>query len=508
MNGVDRDNQHLLDELERVKRENEQLKLQLTASKAASTHLDDSEKKFEHLFNSISDAIYYLKIEEDGIVGNFIEVNRAAHSRLGYTREEAMNLSPFDIDYHEKDEIVDLLKMIKNNQSLTFETVHKCKDGSRIPVEVNTHLLEIEGENYTLSVCRDISNRKRSEKEIRETKDQYQRLVESSTNGIVVIQDDKWVFANRAALELFGAESKEQLLGRSIYDMLSPRFIEEYNRLKEYGEEDSKFRFNWKILNGREIYTEAVLIPSIFKEKVAKQLIIQDVTERKRAEDLKIQAEKMNVVAQIAAGIAHEIRNPLTSLKGFVQLFREDTVPNKEILKIMENELERINDISSEFLTLAKPYNLDFVELDIKELVKNVVNLLEKEASRRSVTFQTFFTQEKVTVSGVGTELKKVFLNLIKNAIEVMPNGGNIGLFVESHDGIVSVSIQDNGAGLTEEQLSHLGEPFYTTKETGTGLGLMVTYQIIKTHNGEIDVKSKLNEGTTFIVKLPAVNEG
>ncbi|WP_462413162.1 PAS domain S-box protein [Neobacillus sp. Marseille-QA0830] len=508
MNDVDRGNQHLLDEMVRLKRENEQLKSQLTGSKAVSTHLDGSEIKFEHLFNSISDAIYYLKIEDNGTAGNFIEVNRAAHSRLGYTREEALNLTPFDIDYHEKDELIQMLKMIKNNQTLTFESVHIGKDGSHVPVEINTHLLEIEGESYTLSVCRDISNRKKSEKEIRETKDQYQRLVESSTNGIVVLQDDKWVFANRAALALFGADSKEQLLGRSIYDMLSPEFMEEYNRLKEFGVEDSKFRFNWKILNGKEIYTEAVLIPSIFKGRVAKQLIIQDVTERKRAEDLKIQAEKMNVVAQIAAGIAHEIRNPLTSLKGFVQLFREDTVPNKEILNIMENELERINVISSEFLTLAKPYHLDFMKVDLKELVKNVINLLEKEAFRKSILFQASFPQEKIMVNGVGTELKKVFLNLIKNAIEGMPNGGNIGIKVEMCDGMVSVSIHDNGVGMTEDQLGHLGEPFYTTKETGTGLGLMVTYQIVKTHNGEINVESKWNEGTTFIVKLPAVTEG
>jgi two-component system, sporulation sensor kinase A len=503
--GYDQNKSELLNEIERLKIENEKLQSQLNATKEISKHHTKSDKKFEQLFNNISDAIYYLKIDDEGIAGEFIEVNEVAYNRLGYTRKEMLEMSPSHIDFHEEEELTNILKRINNNESITFETIHISKEGSRIPVEIKTHILEVEGEKFTLSVCRDISERKKAEKEIRDTKDQYQQLVESSTNGIAILQDDKWVFINEAGLNLFGAKTKQQLLGKSIYDMLLPEFQEEYKMLAQTADKHTRVNSIWRTIDGREIHTEMILIPVIFKERVADQLIIQDVTERKKAEELMVQAEKMNIVSQLAAGIAHEIRNPLTSLKGFVQLFRSGTVPNQEFLKVMESELERIDVISSEFLTLAKPYNSDFIAIDLQDLLKNVIALFDTEASKQTISIMTRFAKESMIVNGVGTELKKVFINLIKNAIEVTSYGGSVAITGENKDGAVTISIQDKGIGMTEEQLIHLGEPFFTTKETGTGLGLMVTYKIIETHHGEVEVRSKLNEGTTFTVKLPAV---
>jgi two-component system, sporulation sensor kinase A len=384
--GYDYEKMMILEELARLKKENDKLRSDLNALKAISTNHNESEKKFEQLFNNISDAVYYLKIDDHGVAGKFVEVNEHAYRRLGYTRHEMMNMSPFDIDIHGREEVIQLLKKIKNNESWTFETAHICKDGSQIPVEIKTNVLDIEGEIYTLSVCRDI-------------------------------------------------------------------------------------------------------------------------TERKRAADLRIQAEKMNIVAQLAAGIAHEIRNPLTSLMGFLQLFRSNTVPSKEILDAMESELERINAISGEFLTLAKPSHLDFSPIDLQELLKNVVDILTNEALGQSVSIQTKSPKENIIIHGAGRELKKLFLNLIKNAIEAMPNGGEITITAENGGGYADIRIQDNVIGMTEEQVKHLGEPFFTTKETGTGLGLVVTFNIIRTHHGEISVTSKWNEGTTFTVRLPVTQE-
>ncbi|MBE6185481.1 MAG: PAS domain S-box protein [Bacillus sp. (in: Bacteria)] len=503
--GYDQEKDKLLHEIDQLKIENEKLKSELSTTKEISKYLNESEQRFEQLFNNISDAVYYLKIDKEGVSGNFIEVNKIAYKRLGYTREEMLNMSPFDIDYHEREELIQILESIMNTETLIFETMHVCKDGTLIPVEIKTHNVVMDGETFTLSVCRDISERKQAERVIRDTKKQYQRLVESSTNGIAVLQDDKWVFANEAALKLFGAHTKDQLLGKSIYDMLYPEFIEKYKILTKFGGKHARLNSTWKNLDGREIHTEIVSIPIIFRDRVAKQLIIQDVTERKQAEDLMIQAEKMNVVGQLAAGIAHEIRNPLTSLKGFVQLFRSGTVPNDKFLNIMESELERIDVISSEFLTLAKPYNVDFSPVDIQELLKNVIALLGTEASKQRISIDTSFLNETIIVDGVNAELKKVFINLIKNAIEVMPDGGTIKIIVENSEEAVDISIQDHGIGMTDEQLRRLGEPFFTTKETGTGLGLMVTYKIIDHHHGEMKVKSKLNEGTTFTVRLPVI---
>jgi two-component system sporulation sensor kinase A len=218
-------------------------------------------------------------------------------------------------------------------------------------------------------------------------------IIESSTNGIAILQDDRRVFVNEAGLKLFGAKTKEQLLGKSIFERFLPELQVEYKTLAKTAGKHTRVTSVWRTLNGRKIHTEIVLIPVIFKGRVADQLIIQDVTEHKKAEEIMVQAEKMNIVSQLAAGIAHEIRNPLTSLKGFVQLFRSGTVPNQEFSKVMESELERIDVISSEFLTLAKPYNSDFTPIDLQDLLENVIALLDAEASKQSISIVTRFAK-------------------------------------------------------------------------------------------------------------------
>lgn len=501
------------EETEKLRKENDQLKLEieyltheLNASKESRVQESDkSDKRFKRLFNHLTDAVYYFKIYDDGSASTFIEVNETACQRLGYTREEMLTLSPKQIDGCGTEELKPVIKDVYD--SITFETVHVCKNGDRIPVEIKTHRFEVEKEMYLLSVCRDITERKNSEREIREAKEQFENIVESSTNGITILQDGKWVFANKAALTLFDAKTKEELLGRNIYDMLHPEFHMECKEIVKNGGIHPRLYRVWTTLSGREIHTEVVSIPTTFQGKEANELIMQDITEQKKSDSMMIQAEKMNVVGQLAAGIAHEIRNPLTALKGFVQLFRSGTIPNEMFLNIMEAELERIDVISSEFLTLAQPANTDFTTVDIRDLVNDVIDLLDTEAFKKSISLVVENNAIETAVNGIGTQLKQVFINLIKNAIEVMQNEGTITIAFENHEGFILISVHDEGVGMSEEQLKWLGEPFFTTKQNGTGLGLMVTYRIINQHNGVVDVESKVNVGTTFTVKLPLIAE-
>lgn len=506
-------NVHNDEGIDNLRKENEQLKLEieyltheLTASKESrARESDKSDIRFKRLFNHLTDAVYYFKIYDDGSAGNFIEVNETACQRLGYSREEMLALSPKDIDGLEAEEIKPIIDDVYDNDSTTFETVHVRKDGGRIPVEIKTHRFVVEGEMYLLSVCRDITERKNSEREIREAKEQFENIVESSTNGITILQDGKWVFANKAALTLFDAKTKEELLGRSIYDMLHPEFHMECKEIVKKGGIHPRLYRVWTTLRGKEVHTEVVSIPTTFQGKDANELIIQDITEQKKSDSMMIQAEKMNVVGQLAAGIAHEIRNPLTALKGFVQLFRSGTIPNEMFLNIMEAELERIDVISSEFLTLAQPANTDFNTVDMRDLVSNVIDLLDTEAFKKSISFVVENNVKETDVNGISSQLKQVFINLIKNAIEVMQNEGTITITFKNHEGFILISVHDEGVGMSEEQLKRLGEPFFTTKQNGTGLGLMVTYRIINQHNGEVNVESKVNAGTTFTVKLPLI---
>ncbi|WEG14597.1 PAS domain S-box protein [Pullulanibacillus sp. KACC 23026] len=485
----------LLKEIKRLKIENDALKYM---AKKERRYIN-----YKQVINKITDAIYFFKVEE-GRSGHFIEVNECAHARLGYTREEILNMSPLEIDIMSEEQIMLVYEKISKRKQISFESYHVCKDGTHLPVEIKLHKIDIRNEEYIVAVCRDISDRKESEKVINNAKEQYEKLVESSTNGVAVVQDGIIVFTNQTLVKMLGVTCKEALLEKSLIQFLDSSSQQDYSLLTKQGQTHEKLSCTWKKLDGSDLYTEVITIPTNFDEKPSNQLIIQDVSERKQNEQMMLQAEKMNVVGQLAAGIAHEIRNPLTSLKGFVQLFRSDSVPNELFLSIMESELERINVISNEFLTLAKPYNLDFFPVDLKMTLSSVISLLETEAFKQSVTIISQIKSDDLVVNGISTELKQVLINLMKNAIEATLDGGNLYIQAEKREDFIEITIKDEGIGMTTDQLKRLGEPFYTTKELGTGLGLMVTYKIIQNHFGKIKVQSKRNEGTIVTVKLPA----
>ncbi|MEH6889650.1 ATP-binding protein [Bacillus sp. JJ864] len=215
------------------------------------------------------------------------------------------------------------------------------------------------------------------------------------------------------------------------------------------------------------------------------------------------QAEKLAVIGKMAATIAHEIRNPLTSLKGFTQLQREKYPEDAAYYNIMVQEIERMNAIVSELMVLGKPKQRQYVLHDIKDILSYVILIVEQPASRYGITITTAFAKKLPSIQCDEKQMKQVFLNIIKNAIESMPGGGNI--IVEAnvvHEQIV-VSVTDEGCGISKEKIDKIGAAFYTTKENGTGLGLMVTYKILEEHQGEMEFESEPGVGTKVNIKLP-----
>lgn len=232
-------------------------------------------------------------------------------------------------------------------------------------------------------------------------------------------------------------------------------------------------------------------------------IISRDITERKKAEEFLLQSEKLSVVGKLAAGVAHEIRNPLTTMKGFLQLYSREN-PSMRNSDLLLSELERIEMITNEFLSLAKPQSIQLTDTDLKELLENTVELLSPQALLNNIEFIHGFAGAKFPITCEKNQLKQVFLNILKNAIESMPGGGeiHISLRVEATEAYI-ISIKDHGCGIPEELLPQLGQPFYSLKEKGTGLGLMVSHRIIKQHHGSIAYQSKGNEGTLIEIKLP-----
>ncbi|PWK15603.1 two-component system, sporulation sensor kinase E [Tumebacillus permanentifrigoris] len=231
----------------------------------------------------------------------------------------------------------------------------------------------------------------------------------------------------------------------------------------------------------------------------------KDITESRRTEELLRKSDKLSVVGQLAAGVAHEIRNPLTSIKGFVQLIRDTQGAKPEYFTIMLSELDRIESIINEFLVLAKPQAVNFQEKSIVTLLQNITALVETQAILNNIQIVLLASPDIPLIECEENQLKQVFINILKNSIEAMPEGGIIHLYVE-HIALqdeVRVRVVDEGLGIPAERIPKLGEPFYTTKEKGTGLGLMISYKIINEHRGKMIVQSQLNVGTTVDVYLP-----
>lgn len=214
------------------------------------------------------------------------------------------------------------------------------------------------------------------------------------------------------------------------------------------------------------------------------------------------QKEKLAVIGQMATAIAHEIKNPLSSLKGFTQLQQEKDKGDDQFYPIMLNEIDRINTIVTDLLILGRPNTAQKQPKDIESIIEYVFSVVQPHSERLNVNFEV---ELKDTPSVLCDEnhLKQVFINLIKNAMESMPNGGTVKITTNFVRDSVEVTVIDEGCGIEPDKLMKLGEPFYTTKQNGNGLGLMVTKKIIEEHEGKFMIESELNVGTKVTVILP-----
>jgi signal transduction histidine kinase len=216
------------------------------------------------------------------------------------------------------------------------------------------------------------------------------------------------------------------------------------------------------------------------------------------------QKEKLAVIGQMAAAIGHEIRNPLSSLKGFTQLQQERYPNTNDFYPIMIQEIDRINYIVNDLMTLGKPKALQFSKVSIEEIIAYTLSITQQMSERQGVSIETTMAGPLPPIDSDGKQLKQVFINLIKNAIESMHDGGKIEIKVKVvADNKMEISIQDEGYGIEDQNIINLGEPFYTTKKDGTGLGLMVTNQIIRDHKGDFTIESSPGKGTKVVVTLP-----
>lgn len=356
-----------------------------------------------------------------------------------------------------------------------------------------------------------------NEVEVKEVIDQFEFLLRGSDHVFFYIHDPDhyWEYISPSISSILGY-SPDELLGQKFEFLLrgdpTDKVVKEMTKaalLK--GNQMPTYKTVLRHKSGHGVELEILETPVIRKGKVTGiQGFAIDITEQRRVEDLLVKSEKLSLIGQLAAGVAHEVRNPLTSIKGFFQLmkdeFTEESNKFEKYFSVIETELDRINLIVSEFLFLSKPQAKKMEVKDICEILDTVILLFETETNMKSIKVWRHYKNNHLSVLCEQNQLKQVFINLLKNSVDASDEGGNIYVSVEkTEDDKVHICFQDEGCGIPKEALAKLGEPFYTTKADGTGLGVMISYKIIKDHQGVITISSEENMGTTVDIILPLV---
>jgi PAS domain S-box-containing protein len=357
--------------------------------------------------------------------------------------------------------------------------------------------------------------------ELDTTKEQEKRLstLINSMVDFVNFKDGegRWIKANDFGLKLFQLEDVDYF-GKKDSELAE--YTDFYSNALRYCEVSDEETWNKGVItrceevvprpDGTEKIFDTIKVPLFHEDGTREGLVIigRDITTLRQTEERLNRTEKLSVVGELSASVAHEIRNPLTSLKGFVQLLQMEDDKHQDYYQIMLDELNRINHIVGELLLLAKPQHLKYSKLAIQRILNDVISLLSVEASLYNVQIESKFPKEDIILECEPNQLKQLFINLIKNSIEASNNDSKISVSLDQIErDKIAITVKDDGCGISKERLQKIGEPFYSSKEKGTGLGLTVSYKIVQSHNGHISFDSELGCGTTVNITLPVLQD-
>ena len=336
--------------------------------------------------------------------------------------------------------------------------------------------------------------------------------LDSMLDGIVVCDREHLpIIYNKSAermLRLGGSDPAERPLWNSVAD----EDLSDFFRATLGGEETVHDReFGLEAKGSTRLV--AVSVTTLVSQGRIEGTIVhmEDITEKRRKEAQLRRAESLASLTTLAAGVAHEIKNPLGSLSIHIQLIRKALQGKDEVeipflerhLGVVDEEIDRLNKIVVDFLFAVRPMDVRLREADPGELVAGIAEFIKPEAERAGVRVVLDLEEGLPRVALDDRLMKQAVLNLVKNALAAMPGGGTLRLAAERVDDEVRIAVEDSGVGISEEYLPKIFEPYFTTKENGTGLGLTITFKIVKEHDGEIMVTSRPGQGSTFMINLP-----
>ncbi|BCB03864.1 PAS domain S-box protein [Bacillus sp. KH172YL63] len=465
-------------------------------------HIEHKLESDQISFTSNADGLFVLDLE-----GRFIYANKPCELITGYSPNQLTEKNFIEIiPPTEKGSSFIHFPSVKNGSIQNFDFTVMHAQGTL--VEVNITMFPVETSNEIIGVygiAKNITSLKRNEEELKRREELYSKMVEFSPDTVMISQNGICQYINETGINFLKAKSKDDIVNRNILDFIHPDYKEQVlRRIERLNKGEAVLPEIEKLicLDGSVVEVEVKAIPTYIHHELVSHVMIRDLSQRKLTEELMIRSEKLSVAGQLAAGIAHEIRNPITSIKGFLQLMERDHTYKQYYFDVIMSEMSRIELILNELLSLAKPKVSDMQEVDLIVLLKQVITLINTDAIMKNIEIQTTYKEDSCIVIGDANQIKQVFINFIKNAIESMSMGGRVSIHVEEIEQMACVCFIDEGEGIPKEVLNRIGEPFFTTKENGTGLGIMVSKQIVENHLGDVNITSG-SGGTCVKVAFP-----
>ncbi|HNX29937.1 MAG TPA: PAS domain S-box protein, partial [Syntrophomonadaceae bacterium] len=446
---------------------------------------------------------------EDGV---YIDVNNVFADKYGLAREEIIGKSAFELGIWTDSE--DRLKMSEQlhtdgymeNQEYRFRN----RDGEVGHVITNLNVLEIYGEKCIVISAMDITQRKIVEESLKQSRKLLLQIFNSNPLSIIVVstKDQRIIEVNDTFLVQYNLVRENFTGGEKIYlyDWFGrDEIYDSFNAVIAQGFIQNR-EISYQLINGesRISLVSAVLISWEGDECVL--VISNDITELRNYQKEMARLDNLKLIGQMSAGMAHEIRNPMTSIRGYLELFKmRDRYKNDiEVLDLVIGEIDRLNDLITVFMSLAKNREIDLKPQSLKTTIMNLMPLILVDAYQQNVSVEVDL-QDTEQVMIDEAQIRQLIFNLAHNGLDAMPLGGILTFRTYQDYNGVNLVIQDQGNGISSEVLDQIGTPFFTTKDNGTGLGLAVCYSIVENHNAKINFKTGEN-GTAFTVTFLRVS--
>lgn len=439
--------------------------------------------------------------------GTFSIWNRECELVTGYSAAEIVkNPHALELLYPDEGYRNQMLHefSVRGKNFRDWEMTLTCKNGDKKTIMWSNLSEEFPVPGYNFwAIGVDITHRKKIEEELIQKSSELELIFKALPDLCFLTDFDGTIVDYKAGCPAKFYVPIEQFMGKKFQDVLPSDVAERLHKAIVKVQKNNSIEIvDYSLaMHDSMYYFEARCLP-LLTDKI--MIIVRDITEQKKTAELINKSDTLAAVSQLAAGVAHEVRNPLTVIKGFIQLLQMQMKGDTEYFSLMLSEIERIESIIHEFLSIAKPEITSFEKKNLCFILENVVSLINTKAIMTNIhiTFQP--DPDVLYIDCSEKQLKQVFINVLQNSIEAMPNGGEIIITARktSHTEVM-ICISDEGIGIPEERIVKLGEPFYSTKEKGTGIGLMISYKIIERHQGRIHIKSNVGVGTSVKIYLP-----